>query len=59
MVLHRDVVIVAVTLAIAAALYVMSFRDLAAAYPAGVGSVSGATLLQAPNDPDTKPALAG
>lgn len=59
MVLQRDVVVVAVSLAIAAILYVMSFRDLTAANPAGFGLVSGIPPLLLHNDPDTAPALAG
>lgn len=59
MVLQRDIAVVVVTLAIAAALYVLSFRDLAAADPAGVGPVSGIPPLLLHSAPDTAPALAG
>ena len=59
MVLQRDIAVVVVALAIAAAVYVLSFRDLAAAYPAGIGPVSGIPPLLLHSDPDTAPAPAG
>jgi hypothetical protein len=59
MLLQRDLLVVAVSIAIAAALYFLTFRDLAIADPAALGTDFGATPAALSRAPLPTPTLAG
>lgn len=59
MLLQRDLLVAALTLGLAAAIYVFSFRDLAIADPVLSGIAVGATSQQLVRAPTSIPGLAG